>query len=281
MAITSWFRRGAASLLAAAALVSGAFAQTAAAPASGAADEAVAKSAAQSQAHDLLMRMARYLAEAKLFAVSLEDSYDAVQESGQKIEFGDRRKMVIERPARLLVEAERSDGVRTATVLNGKEIVVTDFVNNVYASMPQPGELDDSIVYLVRDFGIRLPLALLFTTRAPQEIEARVRSVDYVEKTNLLGTPAHHLVATGDTVDFQVWVADGERPLPLSIVITYKTEPGQPQFRARFKDWDMAPAVTDATFAPRLPQGAQKIAFAAQLANRSPEAAKSARGAKP
>jgi hypothetical protein len=92
-----------------------------------------------------------------------------------------------------------------------------------------------------------------------------VRSIDYVEKTKINGAVAHHLAARGDTVDFQVWVADGDKPLPQRVVITYKTAKGEPQFRADLSDWNLAPAITDATFTAKPPEGAQKVAFAAQL----------------
>ena len=42
---------------------------------------------------------------------------------------------------------------------------------------------------------MRLPLAVLLLSRAPAELEARVTSIDYVEKMNFDGTPAHHLAA--------------------------------------------------------------------------------------
>ncbi|WP_234484292.1 DUF2092 domain-containing protein [Noviherbaspirillum pedocola] len=255
----------------------GALAQTSPPPAAET-ESSAAQEPSQKTAHELLMRMARFLAGAKQFSVTVLDGYDAVQESGEKIEFGARRKLLLARPDHLLVETERSDGFRSAAVFTGKEIVLTDFVSNVYASTPQDGNLDEGIVRLVRDLGIHLPLALLLTTRAPQEFEARVRSIEYVEKTNLLGTPAHHLAARGDSVDFQVWVADGDKPVPLRIVITYKTEPGQPQFRAQLSDWNLDPKAGDAAFAPRVPPGAQKIAFAAQLAKGASDTAKAAQG---
>ncbi|MES2538000.1 MAG: DUF2092 domain-containing protein [Pseudomonadota bacterium] len=220
----------------------------------------------QKQAREILMRMAQFLAKAPAFNVSLTSSYDAVQESGQKIEFGERRKVVLSRPDRLRIEAERSDGSRTDVVFTGKEIVLVDLTNKVYATEPQPGGLDESIVHFVSDLGMRFPLAVLLMSRLPEELEKRVRSIDYVEKTNLYGTPSHHLAARTDTVDFQIWVADGAQPVPLRAVVTYRNDPGQPAFRAMFIDWNFAPAITDATFTPQIPDGAKKIAFAAQLA---------------
>jgi hypothetical protein len=220
----------------------------------------------QKLAHELLLRAARFLAQAPRFSVTVASNYDALQADGEKIEFGERRKVILNRPGQFRVETERSDGRRGWTVFTGKEIVVVDVTNRVYATDPQPGGIDDSIVHFISDLGLRLPLALMLTTRMPSEFEKRVRSADYVEKTNLLGTPAHHIAVRGETVDFQVWIADGAQPVPLRVVINYRDEPGQPQFRATLSDWNFAPAITAATFAPQFPDGATKISFATQLA---------------
>ena len=112
---------------------------------------------------------------------------------------------------------------------------------------------------------MRLPLAVLLVSQLPAELKARVPSVDYVERTNIHGSPSHHLAARTDIVDFQVWVADGDQPLPQRVVITYKKAKGEPQFWAQFSDWNLAPAIDDSTFLAKPPDGAQKIAFAAQL----------------
>lgn len=235
---------------------------------------AAAVTESQAQASAILMRMAECVAGAQRFSVSLRAGYDAVQQSGQKIEFGEMRKVTLSRPDRLRLEGERSDGVKTLTVFNGREIVLIDAASNVYATAPQPGGLDDTIFYFVKDLGMRLPLAVLLVSELPAELKNRVRSVDYVEKTNIHGTTSHHLAARTDTVDFQVWVADGAEPLPQRVVITYKKAKGEPQFWAEFSDWNLAPAIEDSTFLVTPPEGAQKVAFAAQLPRVSPLARK-------
>ena len=211
------------------------------------------------------MRMANFLGGTQRFSVSMRGGYDAVQESGQKVEFGETRKIHLSRPDRLRVEGERSDGAKVLTVFNGKEIVLLDAASNVYATAAQPGGIDDSIVFFVKDLGMRLPLAVLLMSGISNELKDRVRSVDYVEKTSIYGTPSHHIAARTDTVDFQIWVADGDKPLPQRVVITYKNDKGEPQFWAQFSDWNLAPAIADSTFMVKPPDGAQKVAFAAQL----------------
>ena len=144
-----------------------------------AAKKAPAAPETQVLAREILMRMAAYLGGAKGYSVSLRAGYDAVQKSGQKIEFNESRKITLARPDRLRVEGERSDGAKTQVVFNGKEIILVDGASNVYATAPQPGSIDHSVVHFVRDLGMRLPLAMLLLTRMPSELEARVKTVDY------------------------------------------------------------------------------------------------------
>ena len=88
-----------------------------------------------------------------------------------------------------------------------------------------------------------------------------------MEKTLIDGVPTHHLAGRTETVDYQVWIAEGAQPLPLRVVLTYKNAEGQPEFRAQFSDWNLAPKVQDSQFTFTPPEGARKIAFQAQLSD--------------
>ncbi len=64
------------------------------------------------EAKAILMEMAEFIAKAPVFSMTLRSSYDAIQEDGQSIEFGEKRHILLQRPDRLRVETERSDGER-------------------------------------------------------------------------------------------------------------------------------------------------------------------------
>jgi hypothetical protein len=235
-------------------------------------------------ARELLDSMARYLAGLPGFEVELVGSYDAVQASGQKIEFSELRALALTRPDRLRLEQLRSDGTADLVVFDGRLMSVFDSRAGVYAQAPQPGSLDDALVYFVRELGMQLPLAAMLSTRFPDEIARRTRTVDYVEYTEILPVPAHHIAGQTASVDFQVWIADGDRPLPLRIVLTYRNEPGQPQFRVQFLDWKPGVPADAGLFAFDPPKGARQIAFAVQvpaIAEQAGEKAESAGGAQP
>ncbi|SDY03130.1 DUF2092 domain-containing protein [Nitrosomonas sp. Nm58] len=220
---------------------------------------------AELTAKDILMGMAEFLAKTPRFSVNLESSYEVLQESGQKIEFGESRKVIVSRPNGLRVEVEHSDGEQHLVQYDGKEITVFSPSKNVYAQTSKPGGIDEAIRYFLRDLGMRLPLAMLLTSQFPTELDRRTQELDYVESTVIDGVLTHHLAGRTETVDYQVWIADDVQPLPLRIVLTYKNAEGQPAYRAQFSNWNLTPEVKDSLFAFTPPKGGQRISFAAEL----------------
>jgi hypothetical protein len=218
----------------------------------------------------VLMRMADYLAKSPAWGVTVHTSYDAVQPDGYKVEWNDIRTVTLKRPDRLRVESEKSDGTRSLVLFDGKTITTFDESARVYAQQLHPGSVDDAVVYFVQNLGMRLPLALMLRDSFPAELQQRVQTVKYVERTATLGAPADHIAASTPTVDFQVWVAQGDRPLPLRVVLTYKSARGQPQFRAEFSDWNLAIQPSESLFAFTPPAGVKRIPFAATLAGIAP-----------
>jgi hypothetical protein len=223
-------------------------------------------SASEQRAMTILKNMSQYLAKAEHFSVTIRDTYDAVQASGEKIEFGSLRKVTVSRPDHLRIEVERSDGEKGLVIFNGKDITVYTPNKNVYASVSRPGTLDDALKYAVDDLKLRVPLAMMLLSTLPSELDNLVVSADYVETT--ADVPCDHIAArTSRGVDFQVWVAQGSEPLPRRVVITYKDEEGQPQFRADLSNWNLAPDISEALFTFTPPDGADRIQFLAEVGN--------------
>ena len=239
-------------------------------PALGAQEQNSTPSASEERAMSVLKSMSQYLVQTQNFSVTVRDGYDAVQQSGQRVEFGEVRKMTVSRPDRLRIDVERSDGEKKLVVFNGKELTVYTPKENVYASVSKQGNLDQVIKYAVDDLRIRVPLAMMLLSTLPSELDNLVVSADYVERTTITDVPCDHVAArTNRGVDFQVWVAQGTEPVPRRVVITYKDEPGQPQFWANLSNWNLAPEISDALFAFTPPSGADRVEFLAELGNAS------------
>jgi hypothetical protein len=226
-----------------------------------------APSESQRFAREVLLDMARFLGGTQKFTVALRAGYDVVQANGQKVEFGERREVAVERPARFRITQRLSDGREDVTLFDSATITVSDTAENVYARAPQPGDIDASVMYFVRDLKMRMPVAPLFMSRFAGELEKRVLEVDFVEPTDILGEPALHLVGRTELVDFQVWVRDSEQPLPLRMVLSYRTEEAHPQFWVDFSDWNLKPRFGRKTFVFEPAKDSREILFMVQMAS--------------
>lgn len=247
---------GSAAVLLVALLATAAVAETKSPPA-----DAPSSSAAMEQ----LLRMANFLARLEQFSVALRSGYDVVQESGQKIEFGEEREITLVRPNRFRVNARTSGGEASTVVFDGKVVTVFNATDNLYASSELTGDIDAAITHFVRDLRMRLPLALLFVTALPKELEQRLQEAEVVETSTLAGKPYLHIAARGDSVDLQVWLPTTGDPLPHRIILTYKHEEGQPQYWANFTEWNLAPNPSASWFALDIPKEAARIPFLAQV----------------
>jgi len=230
-------------------------------------------STSEQRAIKILKDMTQYLARAERFSVTSHEAYDAVQESGQKIEFGDVRKLTVVRPDRLRIEVERSDGEKSSVIFNGKDLTVYTAKNNFYSTVSRPGNVDEIIQYAVNDLKIRVPLSTMLLSTLSSQLDDLIVSADYVETTTTTDVPCDHVAArTSRGVDLQVWVAQGSEPLPRRVVITYIDETGQPQFWADLSNWNLAPEISDDLFTFTPPDGAKRIQFLTEVNNAAPTA---------
>jgi hypothetical protein len=216
----------------------------------------------EEQAMAVMKRMANYLSQTKQFSFTVDTGFDAVQEFGQKIEFGETRKYVLSRPDRLRVDATKRDGSKNQLIFDGKEIALYSAKENVYATEARPGTLDQAIEYFTNDLDMRLPLAEMLSSKLAQTLPNLVREAAYVEKSFVAGIPCDHVAFRGDNADLQLWVSQGATPLPQRIVITFTRVDGRPQFWAQFSNWNLTPEAPKSLFEFKPPTGSAKIAFA-------------------
>lgn len=221
--------------------------------------------------------MAKKLAGAKQFSVKMDMSYDVVQESGQKIQFSEVRRVQISRPNHLRVESQQSDGDAGGMVFDGKTLTLFNTGENVYSQLEQAGDVNAAVRYAVGKLGIRVPLARLLVTTLPQELEKLNVNVDYVERNTLGSIPTDHIAVQAEDVDYQLWI--GKNLLPTKMILAYKNEPGQPQFQANFSDWNLNSTINDSVFAFTPAKGAEKISTR-MPASRKKQASKTEGGEK-
>jgi hypothetical protein len=204
--------------------------------------------------------MAKLLSKAKRLRTTIDCSWDTTQPTGEKIEFGETRVVTLRRPDRVRVEVVHRDGSRRGLLFDGNEVAVFDLDRKVYATSPAKGTVDAALDHLTRDLQVRMPLRELLSADLPKTLEPLRETTRWVGRETIEGVPTDHVSLRGEEADVQVWIASQGDPLPRRIVITYRREEGQPQFRANVTEWNLAPDVADGVFT-FAPDGAEKIPF--------------------
>lgn len=231
-------------------------ASTGATPESATDPEAIAETAA---AIDRLDQMAGWLAAQTVFRFRADVSYDAVQPSGERIEFGGAREVVVERPDRLRVDVVDRDGSREILAYDGQAIWLASPPLRAFARAAQTGPIDGVIDRLV-ELDAPLPLADLIDPGLAERLRPLITSAARVGIVRLDGRLCEQLAYRSQDVDFQLFIESGDTPIPRRLVVDYRDEPGRPQFRASLRDWDLAPkSRTAAFFRITPPIGAQRL----------------------
>jgi hypothetical protein len=218
---------------------------------------------ADARAAARLDAMADVLSKATRLRAAIDASWDVTQPTGEKIEFGETRVVTVRRPDRVRVETTRRDGSRRVFLFDGTQLAVFDVDLKVYATASRPGTLDAALDYLTEDLHMRMPLRELFASDLPKTLAPSRRTARWVGAETVAGVATDHVLLRGDGTDLQVWIASQGDPLPRRIVITYRQEEGQPQFRANLTDWNLSPDVPDELFVFTPEAGAEQIPFAA------------------
>jgi hypothetical protein len=209
----------------------------------------------------ILARMSEFLGSRSSFRFIAEIRYDAVQPSGQKIEFGSQRKYAVRRPDHARVEVSHWDGGQELLGFDGRRLSLLLPWRRVYASAPYTGSVAEAFDYLIAEYGLASPLADLLRRELPDEVAQRVLSARRVAVVEIGGVLCDQLAFRGEKVNFQIFVRQGDEPLPMRFLIDYHAEVGSPQFRARLRDWDLEPELPESLFQIVPPAGAQSVPF--------------------
>ncbi len=213
------------------------------------------------EALSVVQAMSDYLAASNDFYYEIDTTYDVVQPSGMKVEMGVARKILVSRPNRMRMEAIRRSGREGILVFDGGHIWAHSEEDNVYAQTEQVGDLVESIDFAVSELGIKAPLSELASPDLFASIARDLESAEHLGEEVIQGVTSHHLLLSNDYADFQMWIKTGDEPLLQRIVIDYREERGQPQFRGQFSNWNMAPKNTAGKFTFVPPKDAERIRF--------------------
>jgi hypothetical protein len=226
---------------------------TAAAPCSGAlADEADAKA--------LLRAMSDYLASQERISFAYDATLELVTDEGQRLGLAVSGTVSLDRPDRM--RATRSGGFVDLEVLfDGKTLTILGKKANLYTQVEIPGTIDHLIDEMRDTYGRPITAGDLLMSAPYDELMTEVTDVKDLGSGVIGGQECDWLAFRTPDVDWQIWIAQGERPLPCRYVVVSKGLAHEPEFILEVRDWRTGDAVATDDFEFRNSTGATIIAL--------------------
>lgn len=207
-----------------------------------------------------LKQATEFLAGLPQFSVKTDNVIEELQFSGHRVDHDLSNSVTIKRPDKM--RAARAGGLMDQRLFyDGKSMTLYNPNEKVYATEPAPDTIEKMIELAREKIGILLPAAdLLYRNAFPLMMQDVTLAV-VVGKSVIGGVTCDHLLFSRPEVDFQLWIADGDKPWPLKYVVTETGTPARLSITTVLSGWDTAAVLDDSGFEFVPPKGTQPIEF--------------------
>lgn len=214
------------------------------------ADEAYAKT--------LLKNMSDYMTAQKSLSFNYDTILEVVTKDQQRLALAGSGTVVMNRPDKL--RNTRSSGFTDIEMLfDGKTLTLLGKGKNIYSQIEVPGTLDHLLDVLRDKYNRPLPGADLVMSNPQEQLMAGVDNIKDLGSGVIGGVECDHLAFRKKEVDWQIWIAQGDKPYPCRYVITSKQVAGGPQYSIQLSDWKTGDDVASDDFTFKNSTNAKKI----------------------
>jgi hypothetical protein len=197
-------------------------------PTAVAADEADAKS--------ILKSMSDYIASQDAVSFGYDASLEVITKDDQRLALVSSGTVSLNRPGN--IHTTRSGGFAdTETFFDGKTLTLLGKTANMYVQVDAPGSIDDLIDTMKTKLDRSPPAAHLLLSDSYDQMMQGVTDVKDLGSGVIGGVECDFLAFRTDEVDWQIWIAHGDRPYPCRYVVTSKDIAGGPQYSIQFNNW--------------------------------------------
>jgi hypothetical protein len=215
-------------------------------------------SADAAQAKSLFKAMSDYLGEQTKMSFDLDTSLEVVTNDLQKLSLTSSGSLTMVRPDR--VHMVRHGGFADAEFyFDGKTLSLFRRDRNIYSRIDIPGSVEDLVVELRDKYQRPLPAADLLSADVFDAMMPDVKDVKDLGTGFIRGIECDHIAFRTDEVDWQLWIARGDRPYPVRLIVTSKKVAGSPQYQVDVTNFKTDGQVWAAGFNFVPPPGAKLV----------------------
>ena len=212
----------------------------------------------EEDAKRLLKSMSDYMAAQEVFAFNYDATLEVVTHDEQLLALASSGAVTVNRPDR--IRAMRAGGFADVeTSFDGKTLTLLGKNLNIYAQIEMPGTIDQLIEGLRSKYDRHLPAANLLLSNSYDVLMRDVVDIKDLGSGVIGGIECDYLAFRKKEIDWQIWIAQGERPYPCRYSITTKDLAGQPQYTIQISDWKTGDEVAATDFGFENATDAKKV----------------------
>ena len=187
-------------------------------------------------------------------------SYQAVQESGQKLHFDLLQRMAVQRPDKLHWVTLNDDGSTDSAWFTDGRFTLLRQPANVWGVIRVPPAIPEMVRRISDVYDVDVPFGdILASDLTELWLGEEVTEVWWVGEAWVEGYWTDHVAVRKPGGDLELWVRKGDEPFLAKMAVTFTEADGQPTYEARFRKWMTAlpTDMTDFTFTP--PADAEQV----------------------
>ncbi|MGB5225286.1 MAG: DUF2092 domain-containing protein [Arenicellales bacterium] len=190
----------------------------------------------EADAKRLLKAMSDYVAAQKAISFEYDSTLDVVTPENQVIGLASSGAVTLNRPNQM--HASRSGGFADVEMnFNGETLTILGKNLNAYTQKKIPGTVDHLIDELKDTYNRPLPAADLLLANSYEVLMKDVVDVKDLGSGVVGGIECDSLAFRAKEVDWQIWIAQGDRPYPCRYSITSKLVANSPQYSVQVRNW--------------------------------------------
>ena len=176
-------------------------------------------------------RMGAYLRTLQSFQITSTGILEEALDNGKKVSTKVSTSYKVRRPDAFVVEMT-TDKKSRRFIYDGKSFTVFAPKVGYFATVSAPPTIDEAVGAIYDEYGIVLPLADIFYWGTDAEPIDTVTSARHVGTETISGVKTDHYAFAGDAVGWDIWIQQGDTPLPRKMIITTLDDPLKPTYSA-------------------------------------------------
>jgi hypothetical protein len=207
-----------------------------------------------------LKQMSEKLASSKAFTFHASSFIEVPAVTGQFLTLFTESDIALQRPNKLRVDVS-GDVPGFQLYFDGTKLSAFDPQKNLHSVSDPLATIDRMLDFVLTKAQINFPSADFMYSNPYAVMTKNLTHAIVVGPSMVNGVPCEHFAYMEPGLNWEIWIENGPRALPLRLAMTYKKASNFPRFMVEYKDWNLNPKLNADLFVFKAPANSKVIEF--------------------